>query len=716
MFNFEKISFSFSYNGVFFFIGLIILAAYAVYMYRYTLPPVGAGIKTILVLVRMFALILLLFVIFEPVATIAKRLVLKPVNLVFVDDSHSIQIKDGTQRSENIKKFVDELNNNGLLNNSELFTFGSKITPFSYDSLSQLSFIEGSTNYSKIFSYIKGLKENIASVSIISDGTITEGANPIFTAEKLNIPVYTVGVGDTTKRNDIEIRNVLHNEFIYAGTPTTISATILNKGFGNKQAVISLYENDSLLEQRNINLSGDGTQNETFTYKPVNGGEKKLTLEINNHEGEFTFRNNKNIFYINVISNKVRILIIAGSPSPDLSFIKNSLEEDKNLSVKSLTQVASNRFIEKNSPAVELDSADVIFLIGFPTRETGPDLLNRVKNSISQKGKPFFLILEDNTNLSGLGNLQPELPFIIQNIDNSVSEIQPIVESSEMENPLIQNNQPNPVDAWNNLPPVFMTNSQIVARPESEVIVKARLNNVSLNTPLILSRRLGSKRSIAVLANSVWKWKLQTATKQLNLFDNFIYNSVKWLRSFEEQKQVSIKTSKKLYALGEPVEFSAQVYDAAFNPVSDAEVKVNLKHNGVKDEIILNSIGSGLYEGSYRTNQTGDFSFSGSAVRENRNLGSDQGNFNMGEVDIEQLNPRMDYEFLTSLSDNTGGKFFYYPDMQKLFPIIKKIQQNASREKTEINEIKLWSNEWLLIITIALFGIEWFIRKQSGML
>ncbi|HSD62265.1 MAG TPA: hypothetical protein VLB50_00645, partial [Ignavibacteriaceae bacterium] len=273
MFNFEKISFSFSYNGIFFFIGLIILAAYAVYMYRYTLPPVGNGTKTILVLVRTFALILLLFIIFEPVATIAKKLLLKPVNLVFVDDSRSIQIKDGTLRSENIKKFVDELNNNGLLNNSELFTFGSKITPFPYDSLSQLSFIEGSTNYSKIFSYIKGLKENIASVSIISDGTITEGANPIFTAEKLNIPVYTVGVGDTTKRNDIEIRNVLHNEFIYVGTPTTISATILNKGFGNKQAVISLLENDSLLEQRNISLSGDGTQNETFIYKPVNSGE-----------------------------------------------------------------------------------------------------------------------------------------------------------------------------------------------------------------------------------------------------------------------------------------------------------------------------------------------------------------------------------------------------------------------------------------------------------
>lgn len=716
MFNFEKINFSFSYSGIYFFIGLILLAIYAVYVYRFTLPPVSSGKKTILILLRTFALILLLFIIFEPVVTIAKKIILKPVNLIFIDDSHSIEINDGTQRSENVKRFVSGLKSNGLLNNSELNTFGSKITPFSYDSLPQLNFSEGSTNFSKIFSYIKNLKENIASISIITDGTITEGSNPLFTAEKLNIPVFTVGVGDTTIRNDIEIKNVLHNEFIYAGTPTTISAIINNKGFGNKPASISLFENSNPLEQRNITLSGDGTQNETFSYTPKTGGEKKLTIELNNHEGELTFKNNKNIFYINVLSNKIKILIIAGSPSPDLTFIKNSIGEDKNLSVKSLTQVAANRFLEKYNPSVELDSAQIIFLIGFPSKETTQELLNNVNNVISQKGKPFFIILEDNTDFNKLRSLQPELPFVIQHFDNSESEVQPVVQNIESENPIIKNNAVNPIDAWNNLPPVYMTNSGINSKPESEVIVKARLNNVPLNTPLILSRRIGSKRSIAVLANNIWRWKLQTATKDLNLFDSFIHNTVKWLRSFEEQKQVSVKTSKKLFALGEPVEFSAQVYDASYNPVSDAEVKVQLKHNDKTDEIILNSIGSGLYDGTYHTNQTGDFSFNGTADVNNKIIGSEGGSFNIGEIDIEQLNPRMDYEFLTSLSNNTGGKFFYYTQMQNLYPIIKTIQQKASKEKTDISEIKLWSNEWLLLITIILLGIEWFIRKQSGML
>jgi hypothetical protein len=716
MFNFEKISLSFSFGGIYFFIGLILLAAYAVYMYRYTLPPVSSAKKTILVLLRTFALILLLFIIFEPVATIVKKIILRPVNLVFIDNSHSMTIKDGTQRSENARRFIDGLNNNNLISSSELFTFGTHITSLSYDSLSSLSFSEGSTDFSKIFSFIKDQKENIASISIVSDGVITEGSNPVFTAGKLNIPVFTIGVGDTTKRNDIQIKNVLHNEFIYAQTPTTISTTLLNKGYGNKPAVISLYENGKLLEQRNITLSADGTQNETFTYTPDTGGEKKLTLELNNHEGEFTFENNKRVFYINVLSNKVKILIIAGSPTPDLSFIKNSLEEDKNITVKSLTQVAENKFIEKNNPAAEIDSAQILFLIGFPTNETGNNLLNQVREAVNTKGKPFFLLFEDNTDLQKLKRLQPELPFDIQNTESGISEVQPLVQNIENENPLLQNNSANPVESWNNLPPVFMTNSVINAKPESETVVKAKMNNVSLNTPLIITRRLGAKRSIAVLAGGIWRWKLQTATKQLNLFDSFIYNSVKWLMSFKEQRQVAIKTTKKLYAQGEPVEFSAEVYDASYNPVTDAEVRIRINHNKSTDEIILNSIGSGLYEGTYQTSQAGDFSYTGTAFRNNKALGTDKGSFNIGEIDIEQLNPTMDYEFLSSLANNTGGKFFYYPEMNELYPVLKNIQQSTSKEKTSVNELRLWSNEWLLILIIVLLGIEWFIRKQSGML
>ena len=176
--------------------------------------------------------------------------------------------------------------------------------------------------------------------------------------------------------------------------------------------------------------------------------------------------------------------------------------------------------------------------------------------------------------------------------------------SNESTNPLIQNSSKDIVSTWNNLPPIYQQGTDFKAKPESDVIAKVKINNVPQNNPLIVTRKFGSKKSIAVLAKNIWKWKLLTANQNLDLFDRFIINCVKWLNASDEQKQVRIKTSKKVYALGEDVEFSAQVYDQSFNPINDAEVNIKIKNGNLTEEINLTAVGNGLYEGTYQTNKT----------------------------------------------------------------------------------------------------------------
>ena len=716
MFNFEKIHLAFSFSPLLFFAALLILGAYTVYVYRYTIPAVSRAKKILLVTLRTLALLLLLFVIFEPILTLTKKILLEPVNLIFVDNSRSIQIKDGTHREESIDNFLKEANSNNLFSNSKLYSFGNNVKPAGIDSLSKINFSEGSTNFSKIFSKVKEDKSNISSVIIISDGVITDGANPLYTAEKLNIPVFTVGVGDTTRHKDIEIKNVLYNEYIYAQTPTIIQGTILNNGFGNQSTTVSFYENDLLLEQKTIKLSADGVQNINFTYTPQNGGEKKLTIEISHLEGEFTSANNKKIFYLNVLSNKIKALIISGAPSADLSFIKNTLMEDKNLTVNSITQIGQNNFLEKNNRKELIDSSQILFLIGFPTGETPDELLNEVYTAVNNKDKPFFITLSGKTDFSKLKQLQKELPFTAANPLPGFTEVQPNISTAESDNPLIQNNAPAPIEAWNNLPPVLQPTAGYNSKPEDEVISTVKINNVPINSPLIVTRILGSKRSIAVLAKDIWKWKLQTADDNLNLFDNFILNSVKWLNTSEKQRQVTIRTTKKNYSSGEEIDFTGQVYDETFNPVSDAEVKVQV--NGEKENynLTLNAAGNGLYQGNLQINKSGNYRYSGEAIQNGKKLGTDAGKFNIGELNIEMINPQMNYSFLSSLANETGGKFFNASNDNQLFSIIKNLNKRAAKEKTNVSEIKLWSNEWLMAIAILLFALEWFFRKRSGML
>jgi hypothetical protein len=351
-------------------------------------------------------------------------------------------------------------------------------------------------------------------------------------------------------------------------------------------------------------------------------------------------------------------------------------------------------------------------MVGFPSREVPDDLIKRVLT----KNKPFFFVFTDAVDLNKLKYFQSDLAFTINRTGQGFTEVQPNVSLNQTKNPLLQNNLSDNINAWNNLPPTLQINNEYIVKPETEVIARIKANNIPLNSPLILTKRIGGKRSINVLAKDIWRWKLQTAEKDLDLFDRFISNSVKWLHSSDEEKQVRIKTSKKIYALGEEIEFSGEVYDELFNPVSDAEVTVKISEGDKKNEIKLTPLGYGLYEGKFQGNNPGDYSFSGSAISGQKKLGNDAGKFNIGEIDIEMIDPRMNYEFLSSLARQTGGKFFTYNKYSQLFDILNKINKESAKEKINVSEINLWSDEWLLGLTILIFSIEWFIRKRSGML
>jgi hypothetical protein len=712
MFGFENIDLSFSFSAIFFFIGLILLAAYSFYVYRFTLPPVSTVKRVLLTTLRSLALVFLLFIFFEPVLTLTQKNILTPLNLFFFDNSKSIQIDDGTNREERIKDLIEKTKSISIYGDKEFYSFGLSVNLIDEDSLEKINLSETVTDFSKIFSNINQTENNIASVTIISDGVITEGTTPIYSAEKLGIPVFTVGIGDSTKKNDVEIKNVINNEFIYAETPTTILAAVLNKGFSGKASQISLYENSQLIEQKSLVLDQSGVNSISFDYTPKQSGEKKLTLRISNQDDESTFLNNQKVFYINVLSNRINVLLLAGSPSPDLTFIKNSLSVDQNLKVNTLTQISAGTFLEQNSQA-KLDSADIIYLIAFPTNLTSDDFVTRLSNKLENRNTPFFLLLSGEVDLKKLNRISNLLPFTVQMIDNNYLQVQPDLQLSELSNPVLQNNL---ITDWNNLPPISQPIIALTLKPESKLLAKVRINNQPRNNPLIVSRSFGSKRSLAVVGKDIWKWKLQTATKDLTLFDNFIFSSARWLNAPDDQKKVRIKTSKKIYSTNEIIEFSGQVYDDSFNPVNDAEVKLQINGIDFNEELNLTSVGSGLYEGSISSIKNGDYVFNGTAIINGKSLGEDKGTFNVGDVEIEMIDSRMNYEFLNLLSTQTNGKYFDPNQYEMLLKYLSGLNETSTKEKLVTSEIRLWSDEWLLIIVILLFATEWFIRKRAGML
>jgi hypothetical protein len=294
--------------------------------------------------------------------------------------------------------------------------------------------------------------------------------------------------------------------------------------------------------------------------------------------------------------------------------------------------------------------------------------------------------------------------------------VQPEILLTEKNNPLLKHERPEVITNWNNLPPVLQPSINFTSKPGSKILSTIKLNNNAINIPLIVTRNFNGKRSVAVLAGDIWKWKLQTARKNLNLFDSFILNCVKWLNTTEEQDRISVKTSKRNYSPGEKIEFLARVSDESLNPVDDADIKVKISFSQNSYEVDMLNAGKGLYEGTLLLNETGDFVFEAEIMRDGILLGKDKGTFNVGEIEIELINPVMNYGLLNLLASETNGSYYTSANYEGLFNLLAEINKTTSKEKIVTSDVTLWSDEWLLVIVILLFSLEWFLRKRIGML
>lgn len=600
--------------------------------------------------------------------------------------------------------------------NVSFFTFGQEIDSINYSSGIKPGFSEPLTQLDDITGKIFNYKSEISSALIISDGIYNSGVNPVTGSDKINIPVFTVGIGDTNKQKDIEIRQVLSNQYVYAGKETEIKAILLNSGYEGLQKTVNLYEGNRVVDSKNVTLSESGITETTFIFKPESAGEKRMIVSASPVENEKNTENNRKLFFLDVLESKTNVLVLSGSPSPDVSQVIKTLKRDENLSVKSIIQIAKNKFLEDPEEFNLLDSADILFFIGFPSQNTPSTLMNKVETAVLEESIPVFFTLSEGTDFNKLSTFGSVLPFEYTSVrEGKYNSIQP--EITEEISPLFENNAAEPILEWNKLTPVLRTDGIYSPKPGSKVLTVTKIKGVVTDEPMLLTKSTGSRRSIALLAKDYWKWQMRSAQKENNLFDSFLANSVKWLSNIDNKKQVQLSTNKKVYAAGEEVEITAQVYDETLEPVDNAEVEIRTSGNNDERTIYLKNTGNGLYEGTFSSLQAGNYTINAEAGISGNILGTDNTNFSIGEVNIELADLTANSVLLKQLASLTNGEYYYIDDAIDVLPRkLSELRKQGITNVTSTSKYSLWNEEILLIVIIIMFSLEWFIRKRTGML
>jgi hypothetical protein len=682
----------------------------------------------ILTALRAATLSILLFLLFEPVFTRITGSAVKPKIAVFIDNSISAGEKDAKiDRRQAIREAIEK---SGILKESpELLNinlFDSDVFEVINFNADSLKFKGQSTDLSKtIRKLIASNEKNYRAGIIISDGAFNTGNNPIYDVNVCDKPLYVIGVGDSSQTKDIAVQSIIANEIAYLDNASPVNVNIKSSGFESGSVKVRLMENGSQIGEQIVNISqAKQSFSVNFDYKPKSEGIQKLTAAVEGLDGEITKRNNSYSDFIKVLKNKRKIAVFAGAPSPDLSFINNILREEKGAIIDQYVQKKGAQYYEKEPSAAALKDAEMIFLIGFPIASTSENSIQLIRKELSE-GKPVFFVSGQNINYSKLAQLEEFLPFKTLSGNSQEFSVTPDFSAQAASHPALRiSGGDKDLDMWNSLPPIFRTEHYVSVKPESEKLAGSKLNNTPMKEPLILTRAFQNKKSIAILGYGIYRWKLigygealsKGENSAIDLFKTFIQNSTRWLSVDQNNKNVTIKTSKKLYSAGEKVEVIAQVYDASYTPIDDAKVEVKINSKNQKRDLLLSAMGAGRYYALVDGLPEGDYYYSGDASKGGSKIGSDAGRFSVGEIALEYQNLSMNAPLLRDMADRSGGKFYTPDNCSNILNDIKAHKNFKERSVTTRTESALWQAAWALALALLCMSAEWFLRKRFGMI
>lgn len=693
------------------------------FVYRVTVPPVPRLVRTTLAVLRWLGLFFLLLFLGEPLLSLLHRTAEPPVAVVLVDDSRSMTIKDRAGERRTVLTAIlqsDAVRNLTSAGTVRYAAFGGKTRFFDSFSVNSLTFSSDATD---IAAALKRVKEtaattNIQAVVLLSDGNVTMGSSPEYEAENLGLPIFTVGIGDTSEQRDVLVRKVLTNTLAYSGSKVPVHVTVKSSGFNGERAEVVLRDATSELDRRTLTL-GAGTREYTvpLTMIPQKEGMQKFTVDVSRLPGELTHENNRSTFFTKVLKSKMRVVLLAGAPSPDVAFIRRALTSDQNVEVVSFIERGGGQFYEGPFTAAALNDADCIILAGFPGTQSSVGTVTAVADA-ANNGKPVFLILSRTMDFAKLRIVEPHLPVVFSGASADEYQAFFVVPETQRHNAILKLSRTESIDAWSTLAPIFKLQVTVRAKPEAEVLATTRVQNVTIQEPFLVSRNVNRRKSLALLGYGIWRWKMmseQTPAVE-SLLEDFLSNAVRWLTTREDERRVRVQPVQESFSGREPVEFSGQVYDENFQPIDNAQIAVTVTRGNQTSEVSLVPIGNGQYEGSFESLDEGDYQFTAQVKVDGKILGEDRGTFSVGGINVEFQETRMNKELLEQLAARTGGKYFTPASAQNLVQSITSLPNFTPREVTRSEDFELWNRSWMLALVVGLFSIEWFIRKRNGML
>lgn len=656
----------------------------------------GIWIERTLFLLRFLSLFCIAFLLLGPLMKLWTTRTEKPIIILALDGSQSIVANKDSAFYRNT--FVPELHklSERLSEHYDVrpYTFGKEIR----ESLDP-QFNERQTNMANVFDYIHNTysNQNVGAIIMAGDGLYNDGSNPVTIAGNLSAPVYTIGLGDTLQQRDVLLKQVKHNQLVYAGNFFPLQIEMMAHGFANKRTTLTISQNGIKVYSSPIVISDQSF----FATLPVSleakqSGTQHYIITLTPLAGEVSTANNRFDVFINVIDGKQKIALIYQAPHPDLAAYKQSIEQNENYSIVSIP-------FDKVNPN-QLKEYSLILFHQLPGLKG--EGLSLVKTAHEQ-GIPSLYVVGSQSGLTYLSSAEPSIT--LSSNRQGINETTPVLESSFS---LFTLNDED-LSTIKKFPPLYSPFANYKLNVEHDVLFTQQIGYVKTPFPLVAFGKGATTKVGFVLGEGFWKWRMyDAALSEQRVTSSLTGKIVQYLAAKDDRSRFRV-TGKKRFEENEPVKLDAEVYNETYELITNGDVQLTAQNGAGKKFSYTFSKTDKAYSLDMGLLAVGNYNYEATTT-----IGSKtqlvKGQFAVVPLQVEFLQTTANHQLLSELSRESGGSLFYPTQLETLEKMIRAnetIKPVIYKQET----VKSWINlKWICALIIGLLSIEWFIRKWNG--
>ena len=604
----------------------------------------------------------------------------------------------------------------------------------------------------------------LSSIILITDGQHNGTEDPLEIARKaasLGIPIFVVGVGDPNPPKNLAVNEVYVRDQAYPDEPFEVEAILQSSQVGEEGMPSKI--DVELVQQQVDDVSGKPGAPQAIKTKsvdvPPNGGRIRVdfdhilsqpgkyiyTVQVAALENETETDDNSQVSSeMEVIDEKVRVLLVSGLPSWDYQQVQRLLARDNSIALSCWLQSMDETRPQEGNPSItrlprtyeELGDYNVVILMDPNAEEFDAQWLENLKKFCDERaggvlfmaGPQFTSEFVTMNRLRSIHDLLPvrfgDIEFIdtvevLTNAKGGGKAGKMLVVNHNMDHP-VMSFRADPAETlkiWNLMPGIYWNFPTLKPKATARVLLeRGDQANAEGNQPLMVAGRYGRGSVLYMGFQGTWRWR--PLGVQAQYFDRFWIQVVRYLvetRSLLGSRRGFIDVEKTEFELGDRIILVGRVLDPEFNPSTQQVHKATVRSDDgrsqtVEMKLLPNQEGS--YEGTFVAQRIGNYKATIELGSSDEKL-IDPIAFRVVPPTAESGAFWLNEKLLADIATQSGGKYF---QLNQLEDVAASLPTIVTRAEFNSPPKPLWDGHWILRwlifgLPVLLLTFEWILRK-----